>query len=45
MFGSIELLGDEFPIPLQDRIRLGNAGHFRQSLAAESLADFGQVDL
>jgi hypothetical protein len=42
MFGPIELVGDEFPIPARDRVRLGDAGHLGQRLAPESLADFGQ---
>jgi hypothetical protein len=42
VFGSIELACDEFPVPAQDCVRLGDAGHLGQSLAPESAADFGQ---
>src|SRR5215472_6009836 len=33
VFGAIELLGDEFPVPAQDRVRLSGASHLGQSLA------------
>jgi hypothetical protein len=41
VFGSIELAGDEFATPAQDR----DQGHFRQSLAAKSPANSAKLDL
>src|SRR5262249_4245349 len=42
VFRAIALLGNQFPVPSQNRVRLGHAGHLGQSLAPNSLADFGQ---
>src|ERR1035438_1826220 len=40
--GSVELTGDQPPVPSQDRVGLGHTGHLRQSPTAESLAHFSQ---
>jgi hypothetical protein len=41
MFGAIELLGDQTPIPRQNGIGFGNAPHFSQRLAPQPLRDLG----
>src|SRR5947209_5965210 len=40
--GTIELAGNQPPIPGQDGVRLGRAGHWLQSLASKSFSDLGQ---
>src|SRR5437879_4717535 len=40
--GTIELAGNQPPIPRQDGVRLGCAGHLLQSLASKSFSDLGQ---
>ena len=40
--GTIELAGDEAPVPGEDGVRFGHAGHFLQSFAPESLADLSK---
>jgi hypothetical protein len=42
VFGAVELLGDQFPIPTQDRIRFGDAGDLPEQFASQSLPDFGE---
>ena len=37
--GTVELVGDEPPVPGEDRVWFGRAGHFLQSFAPQSLAD------
>src|SRR6516225_5565455 len=37
--GTIELAGDKPPVPGEDSVWLGHAGHLLQSFASESLAD------
>src|SRR6266852_951734 len=40
--GTIELAGNQPPIPRQDGVRLGGAGHRLQSFAPQSFSDLGQ---
>jgi len=42
VFRTVELLSDEFSIPSQDGVRLGDASHLLESLPAETFADFSQ---
>ena len=42
VFRAVELLGHEPSIPGQDRVRLRDAGHLPQRLAAEPFSDLGQ---
>src|SRR5207244_13327580 len=39
---TIERAGNQPPIPRQDGVRLGCAGHWLQSLASKSFSDLGQ---
>ena len=41
-FGAVELAGNQPPIPRQDGVRLGCAGHLLQSFAPKSFSDLGQ---
>ena len=38
LVAEIELLRDEFAVPVKDRVRRDNCGEFTQSLAAEGMA-------
>jgi hypothetical protein len=40
--GTVELVGDEPPVPGEDAVRFGHASHLVQSFASESLADLSQ---
>src|SRR6516165_10893042 len=40
--GTIELAGDEPPVPGEDGVWFGHAGHLLQSFAPESLADLSK---
>src|SRR5579872_659945 len=42
MFGAIELVGDELPIPSQDRVGFGDAGDLCEHFTPQSLPDFGE---
>jgi hypothetical protein len=42
VFGAVELLGHQSPVPSQDGIRLGNAGNLSERLSTQAFADFGQ---
>jgi hypothetical protein len=42
VFGSIKLLSNELPVPSQNGVRLGHAGHLGQCFSAESLANLGE---
>jgi hypothetical protein len=39
MFGPVELLGDQSPVPREDSIRLGHRGHFAERFASQPLSD------
>jgi hypothetical protein len=38
---SIELLGHQFPVPAQQSLRLGSRRHVAQSLASQTMSNFG----
>jgi hypothetical protein len=40
--GSVELLGNEVPVPSQNGVGIGHAGHLVQTFAAESFPDLGE---
>ena len=40
--GTIELAGDKPPVPGEDGVWFGHAGHLLQSFASESLADLSK---
>jgi hypothetical protein len=40
--GTVELVGDEPPVPGEDAVWFGHASHLVQSFASESLADLSQ---
>jgi hypothetical protein len=40
--GTIELTGNEPPVPGEDRVWFGHAGHLLQSFAPESLPDLSK---
>jgi hypothetical protein len=40
--GSVELLGNEVPVPSQNGVGFGHAGHLVQTFAAESFPDLGE---
>jgi hypothetical protein len=42
VFGSVEFLGDEFPVPSQDRIGFGHASDLGQGSAPQSFSNFSQ---
>src|SRR6202011_1971200 len=42
VLGSVELAGNQSPVPAEDGIRLGYTRHFGQTLTADSLANLGQ---
>jgi len=42
VFGTIELAGDEAPIPIENGVRLGCAGHLFQPFASQTFPDLGQ---
>ena len=42
LFGSIELLRNELPVPSQNGVRLGNAGDLCQRLPPEALTNLGE---
>jgi hypothetical protein len=44
VLGAVKLLGDQSPIPGQNRVRFGNASDFPERFAAKVLSDFGQGD-
>jgi hypothetical protein len=41
--GPVVLLGDEIPIPAEDRVGAGDGGDFAQGLAAERLGESGEA--
>ena len=40
--GSIGLVGDQFPIPAQNRSGFGRGSHFLESLSAQRMSDLSQ---
>ena len=42
VFGAVELIGDELPIPSEDGIGLGDTGDLLKSRSAESLTDLSE---
>jgi hypothetical protein len=42
VFGSVELLGNELPVPSQNGVRFSHTGHLRQHFPAEALTNLGQ---
>ena len=43
MFGPIELVRDQSPIPAQVSVGFGNADDFRECFAPQAFPDLGQV--
>jgi hypothetical protein len=42
MLRAVELAGDQTAVPGQDRFRVRNTSHLRETLPPEPLADFGE---
>ena len=43
LLGPVVLLGDEIPIPAEDRVGAGDGGDFAQGLAAERFGESGEA--